>query len=157
MKVLHKSFSANLKTLDKATWLALFETTFLKKLSKKVGKHKYLEKGVLKILAKYIQNPVKYKTIHYFCKKLQFRSLIRFWRCFWQVMYRHILSGITCTDRGPYKGFFWLNCLECEQVNVSCLVIIDLDKMLISVWIQFKTNVTTYLARLRAGIWLTYI
>ena len=37
------------------------------------------------------------------------------------------------SGRGSYKYFFWLNCLEHEQVNVSWLVIIDLNKILFSV------------------------
>ena len=45
-----------IKQLDQA----LFETTFWKKLPRKVGKHRCLEKGVLKILAKCIQSPVKH-------------------------------------------------------------------------------------------------
>ena len=39
----------------------------------------------------------------------------------------------TTSGKGSYNYFFWLNCLEYEQVNVSWLVIIDLEKILISV------------------------
>ena len=40
--------------------------------------------------------------------------------------------SITTSGRCSYKYFFWLNCLEYEQVNVSWLVIVDLEKILIS-------------------------
>ena len=41
--------------------------------------------------------------------------------------------SIAALSRGSYKQFFWLNFLEYEQVNVSWIVIIDLEKILISV------------------------
>ena len=40
---------------------------------------------------------------------------------------------IAALSKGSYKQFFWLNSLEYEQVNVSWIVIIDLEKILISV------------------------
>ena len=42
-------------------------------------------------------------------------------------------SSITTSGKGSYKHFFRLSCLEYEQLNVSWLVIIDLEKTLISV------------------------
>ena len=66
------------------------------------------------------------------------------------------VSGTT-SGWGSKKYFFWLNCLEYEQVNTSWLVITDLEKILFSVSVWFKTKVTTYLARLTAGMWLRYI
>ena len=33
----------------------------------------------------------------------------------------------TTSDRGSYKYFFWHKCLEYEQVNVSLIMIIDLE------------------------------
>ena len=83
--------------------------------------------------------------------------MIGFWKCcwFWQVMYWHFSSGIylfkvstTTSDKGSYKNFFWFICLEYKQVNASWLVTIDLEKVLFSVSVYFKAEVTTYHARL---------
>ena len=36
--------------------------------------------------------------------------------------------SITTSGRGSYKYFFWFNCLEYEQLTVSWLLVIDLEK-----------------------------
>ena len=65
--------------------------------------------------------------------------------------------SITTSGRDSCIFFFCLNCLDYEKVNVTSLVVIDSEKILISVLVKFKTKVTTYLARLKAGMWLRYI
>ena len=50
----------NRRDLIKHFGETLFETTLKKEPSRRVRKYRCLEKGVLKILAKNIQNPVKH-------------------------------------------------------------------------------------------------
>ena len=51
------------------------------------------------------------------------------------IKYYLFKDSTTTPGKVSYKYFFWLNCFEYEQVNVSWLGIIDLDKILISVWV----------------------
>ena len=49
------------------------------------------------------------------------------------IRYYLLKVSIAALSRGSYKQFFWLNSLEYKQANVSWIVIINLEKILISV------------------------
>ena len=127
LEVLHKIFSAKLKTLDKAPWLGLVWNYILEETIKKSWETQMFGKRCSGNCRKIHSEPsqtskmefftkiVMAKAINYFCKKLPLRYLIGFWRWFWfwQIMHWHFSLGIylfkvstTTSGRGSYKYFF---------------------------------------------------
>ena len=130
-----QNFSTKLKTLDKASWLSIVWNYIPEEAIKKSWETQIFGKRCSENLSKAHSESCQ-------TSKLLLKYLIGFWRCFWfwQVMYWHFSSGIylfkvstTALSRGSYKCFFWLNCLEHEQVNANWVLINDLEKILFSV------------------------